>query len=153
MLSGRRGWVRLRASEAGEVIEQAGDHLLGLVHTDGEPSEIFMRAFILRRVETIACAVAPCPPLVSEVWMHCEPGPAGGEPGQLAEPATAAKPDRMDTALRASRVDGSLRGPETFETAGDDRKVPLRIGLRSCGPRCATGRDGRRLKTFPSSER
>ena len=153
MLSGRRGWVRLRASEAGEVIEQAGDHLLGLVHTDGEPSRSSWRAFILRRVETIACAVAPCPPLVSEVWMHCEPGPAGGEPGQLAEPATAAKPDRMDTALRASRVDGSLRGPETFETAGDDRKVPLRIGLRSCGPRCATGRDGRRLKTFPSSER
>ena len=78
MLSAAAGLVRLRASEAGEVIEQAGDHLLGLVHTDGEPSRSSWRAFILRRVETIACAVAPCPPLVSEVWMHCEPGPAGG---------------------------------------------------------------------------
>ena len=74
--------------------------------------------------------------------MHCEPGPAGGEPGQLAEPATAAKPDRMDTALRASRVDGSLRGPEASETAGDDRKVPLRLVFVPAGravPLAATG--------------
>src|SRR5439155_11318243 len=38
--------------------------------------------------------------------------------------------------------------PETSERAGDDRKVPLRIGLRSSGPRRATGRVGRRLKPF-----
>jgi thioredoxin reductase (NADPH) len=53
MLSGRRAFVRLRASVAGEVIELSRDHLLGLVQTDPELSEIFMRAFILRRVELI----------------------------------------------------------------------------------------------------
>jgi thioredoxin reductase (NADPH) len=54
MLSGRRGLVRLRASDAGEVIEMNHDRLLSLVQTDGELSEILMRAFILRRVELIA---------------------------------------------------------------------------------------------------
>lgn len=53
MLSGRRTFVRLRASVAGEVIELSREHLLGLVQTDPELSEIFMRAFILRRVELI----------------------------------------------------------------------------------------------------
>ena len=54
MLSGRRSLVRARASEAGEVIELDRDHLLALVQTDSELSEIIMRAFILRRVELIA---------------------------------------------------------------------------------------------------
>jgi thioredoxin reductase (NADPH) len=54
MLSGRRTFVRLRASVAGEVIELSRAHLLGLVQTDPELSEIFMRAFILRRAELIA---------------------------------------------------------------------------------------------------
>ena len=54
MLSGRRGLVRLRAGEAGAVIELEREHLLALVQTDSELSEIFMRAFILRRVELIA---------------------------------------------------------------------------------------------------
>ena len=54
MLSGRRALVRARAIEAGEVIELDRDSLLSLVQTDGELSEIFMRAFILRRVELIA---------------------------------------------------------------------------------------------------
>jgi thioredoxin reductase (NADPH) len=54
MLSGRRGLVRLRAGEAGAVIELAREHLLALVQTDSELSEIFMRAFILRRAELIA---------------------------------------------------------------------------------------------------
>jgi thioredoxin reductase (NADPH) len=54
MLSGRRGLVRIRVGEAGAVIELERDHVLALVQTDGELSEIFMRAFILRRVELIA---------------------------------------------------------------------------------------------------
>ena len=54
MLSGRRTLVRARASTVGEVIQLDRDHLLALVQTDGELSEIFLRAFILRRVELIA---------------------------------------------------------------------------------------------------
>jgi thioredoxin reductase (NADPH) len=54
MLSGRRTLVRARAGISGEVIQLDRDHLLALVQTDGELSEIFLRAFILRRVELIA---------------------------------------------------------------------------------------------------
>jgi thioredoxin reductase (NADPH) len=54
MLSGRRRLVRIRADEAGAVIALERQHLLALVQTDSELSEIFMRAFILRRVELIA---------------------------------------------------------------------------------------------------
>jgi thioredoxin reductase (NADPH) len=53
-LSGRRALARARVSEAGEVIELDREHLLALVQTDSELSEIIMRAFILRRVELIA---------------------------------------------------------------------------------------------------
>ena len=54
MLSGRRGFARIRASTDGEVIEVERERLLSLVQTDSELSEILMRAFILRRVELIA---------------------------------------------------------------------------------------------------
>lgn len=54
MLSGRRALVRGRVSEPGEVIELDREHLLTLVQTDTELGEIFMRAFILRRLELIA---------------------------------------------------------------------------------------------------
>ncbi|HAF22014.1 MAG TPA: pyridine nucleotide-disulfide oxidoreductase [Blastocatellia bacterium] len=54
ILSGRRGLVRIRAGEPGEVIEIHREQLLALVQTDSELSEIFMRAFILRRLELIA---------------------------------------------------------------------------------------------------
>jgi len=53
MLSGRPALVRSRALEAGEVIELEREHLLALVQTDSELSELIMRAFILRRVELI----------------------------------------------------------------------------------------------------
>ncbi len=53
-LSGRRALVRLRVAEAGDVIEINHDHLMALVQTDSELSDILMRAFILRRVELIA---------------------------------------------------------------------------------------------------
>jgi thioredoxin reductase (NADPH) len=54
MLSGRRQFARIRASEPGEVIELERDELLRVVQTDSELSDILMRAFILRRVELIA---------------------------------------------------------------------------------------------------
>jgi thioredoxin reductase (NADPH) len=54
LLSGRRALVQLRAAEPGEAIELDRDRLLALVQTDGELSEIVLRAFILRRVELIA---------------------------------------------------------------------------------------------------
>ena len=54
MLSGRRGLAQIRASAAGEVIEVDREHLLSLVQTDSELSDIFMRAFIFRRTELIA---------------------------------------------------------------------------------------------------
>ncbi len=54
LLSGRRGFVRIQASAPGEVIEVDREQLLALVQTDGELSEILMRAFLLRRAEMIA---------------------------------------------------------------------------------------------------
>jgi thioredoxin reductase (NADPH) len=54
MLSGRRALARLRVSQPGEVIQLDHDPLLALIQTDAELSEIFMRAFILRRMELIA---------------------------------------------------------------------------------------------------
>jgi thioredoxin reductase (NADPH) len=54
MLSGRRGFTRIRAGADGEVIEVEREQLLSLVQTDSELGEILMRAFILRRVELIA---------------------------------------------------------------------------------------------------
>jgi len=54
MLSGRPAMLRVRAKESGEAIEVDREHLLALVQTDNELSELIMRAFILRRVELIA---------------------------------------------------------------------------------------------------
>jgi thioredoxin reductase (NADPH) len=54
MLSGRRGLAEIRATQSGEVIEVDREELLSLVQTDSELGDIFMRAFILRRVELIA---------------------------------------------------------------------------------------------------
>jgi thioredoxin reductase (NADPH) len=54
MITGRRAMGRLRASEAGEVIELEREQLLALIQTDAELSEILMRAFMLRRLELIA---------------------------------------------------------------------------------------------------
>jgi thioredoxin reductase (NADPH) len=54
MLTGRPGLVVIRAVEPSEVIEVSRQELLGLVQTDSELSIIFMRAFILRRVELVA---------------------------------------------------------------------------------------------------
>jgi len=57
MLSGRRSLVRARVTKPGKVIELDHQQMLSLVQTDVELSGIFMRAFILRRVELIAAGV------------------------------------------------------------------------------------------------
>ena len=69
MLSGRRGLAQIRAGAVGEVIEVGRDDLLALIQSDGELSEILMRAFILRRVELIARGVSDVVVLGSR---HCQ---------------------------------------------------------------------------------
>ncbi len=53
MISGRGALVRGRVTEPGEFLELTGDGLRALVAKDAELSEIFMRAFILRRLELV----------------------------------------------------------------------------------------------------
>jgi len=53
MISGRRSLVRGRVTAPGEFLELSGDALRVLVAKDAELSEIFMRAFILRRLALI----------------------------------------------------------------------------------------------------
>ena len=50
LISGRRGFMRGRVTAAGEFLEMNSAQLRTLVARDAELSEIFMRAFILRRV-------------------------------------------------------------------------------------------------------
>lgn len=69
LLSGRRGLAQIRVGAAGEVIAVSRDDLLALIQTDGELSEILMRAFILRRVELIARGVSDVVILGST---HCQ---------------------------------------------------------------------------------
>ena len=54
MISGRRSLVRGRVTESGEFLELTGDGLRALVARDAELSEVFMRAFILRRLELVS---------------------------------------------------------------------------------------------------
>jgi thioredoxin reductase (NADPH) len=54
ILSGRHMLGRMQGRESGEVVEIDRVDLLGLVQTDSELSEIFMRAFILRRIELVS---------------------------------------------------------------------------------------------------
>src|SRR5256712_3458999 len=69
LLSGRRGLARTQAGAAGEVIEVGRDALLALIQTDGELSDVLMRAFILRRVELITRGVSDVVVLGSS---HCQ---------------------------------------------------------------------------------
>jgi thioredoxin reductase (NADPH) len=54
MISGQRCLVRGRVTEPGEFLELSNDALRNLVARDAELSEIFMRAFILRRIALIS---------------------------------------------------------------------------------------------------
>src|SRR5438309_2888364 len=69
MLSGRRGLAQVRAGMDSEVIEVSRDDLLALIQTDSELSTLFMRAFILRRVELISRRVSDVVVLGSP---HCK---------------------------------------------------------------------------------
>ena len=69
MLTGRPGLAQIRAGADSEVIEVGRDDLLAFIQTDGELSAIFMRAFILRRVELIARGVSDVVVLGST---HCQ---------------------------------------------------------------------------------
>src|SRR5439155_3673334 len=69
MLSGRRVLAQLQVGAVGEVIEVGRDDLLALIQTDGDLSEILMRAFILRRAELIARGVGDVVLLGSA---HCQ---------------------------------------------------------------------------------
>ncbi len=53
MISGRRSLVRGRVAEAGEFLEISPENLRSVIAKDAELSEIFMRAFILRRLALI----------------------------------------------------------------------------------------------------
>jgi thioredoxin reductase (NADPH) len=53
MISGQQCLVRGRVTSSGEFLEISGDGLRSLVAKDAELSEIFMRAFILRRLTLI----------------------------------------------------------------------------------------------------
>lgn len=53
MISGRRCLVTGRVTEPGDFVEVSGDGLRTLIGRDAELSEIFMRAFILRRLELL----------------------------------------------------------------------------------------------------
>lgn len=53
-LRGVPGFVRIRVRAGGEVLAIPEDRLRDLVQTDAEISEIFMRAFILRRMGLVA---------------------------------------------------------------------------------------------------
>src|SRR2546422_1652597 len=69
MLSGRRGLAQVRAGMDSEVIEVSRDDLLALIQTDSELSALFMRAFILRRLELITRGVSDVVVLGSA---HCQ---------------------------------------------------------------------------------
>ncbi len=54
LLTGARALVRGRVRTAGELLEVDRDRVRELVQTDAELSEVFMRAFLLRRMRLIA---------------------------------------------------------------------------------------------------
>jgi thioredoxin reductase (NADPH) len=54
MISGQRSLVRGRISTAGEILELAPEALRTVLARDAELSEIFMRAFILRRIALVS---------------------------------------------------------------------------------------------------
>jgi thioredoxin reductase (NADPH) len=54
LISGGRAMSRGRVAESGEFLELSGDALRTLIARDAELSDIFMRAFVLRRVALIS---------------------------------------------------------------------------------------------------
>jgi thioredoxin reductase (NADPH) len=54
MLLGRPAMMRVRASEAGEVVQLTRDQMHALIQTDAEMSDVLMKALIYRRLELVA---------------------------------------------------------------------------------------------------
>jgi len=67
-LSGRPALMRIHAVVSGEVIEIDHDHLLSIVQTDSELSDILMRAYVLRRISLVARGLGDATLLGSD---HC----------------------------------------------------------------------------------
>jgi thioredoxin reductase (NADPH) len=53
MLAGRPAIATIRVTDAGELVEVAREEILDLIQTDAELSEIFVRAFLLRRARLV----------------------------------------------------------------------------------------------------
>lgn len=53
LISGQRSLVRGRVTETGDFLELSGDAVRSMIARDAELSDIFMRAFILRRIALI----------------------------------------------------------------------------------------------------
>jgi len=68
MISGRRSLAQGRVAEAGEFLEVSQENLRSLIAKDAELSEIFMRAYILRRLMLITSGFGDVVLLGS---MHC----------------------------------------------------------------------------------
>jgi thioredoxin reductase (NADPH) len=68
MISGRRSLVRGRVTESGEFLQIGSENLRSLIAKDAELSEIFMRAFILRRLTLITNGISDVVVLGSR---HC----------------------------------------------------------------------------------
>lgn len=58
LLSRRRALARIRAAQPSELIEIDREALLSLLQTDSELSDVFLRAYILRRLELIARGIS-----------------------------------------------------------------------------------------------
>ena len=118
MLSGRPGLAQIRAEADGEVIEIARDDLLALIQTDGELSAIFMRAFILRRVELIAHGFGDVVLIGSN---HCA--------GTLrVNAACSASTFSIDAAPRsASDCSRSCRAISTVSTPGEGSAIAISV--------------------------
>src|SRR5438046_9866964 len=68
ILSGGRFLGRISATVPSDVIEVERDELLKLIQTDTELSDIFLRAFILRRLQLIDRGYGDVVVLGSEHW-------------------------------------------------------------------------------------
>lgn len=114
LLSGRRGFVLIRASEAGEVIELDRQQLVSLVQTDAELSEILMRAFILRRVELIARGIGDAVLIGSK---HCA--------GTLRVKEFLTRNGHPYTSIDLDQDDGVQEILDRFQVTADD--IPVLI--------------------------
>jgi thioredoxin reductase (NADPH) len=68
VVAGRPSLVRIRVTEAGEVVEVPRERLLTLLQTDAELSDILLRAFIMRRVELVAHGLGDAVLVGSSRW-------------------------------------------------------------------------------------